>query len=145
MTLTCDLSSWKWCTTYRPLVCCMYAIYEVVRSNKQETTDITKFKWLIWPWPLSYRAHMVKKLERPLTFDRENGARHLVTSCVFCMPHMKWFSQIRMESWGEHGKKSDWPSFQMTGVTLTFWPGNGTRHIVTIWTLFLPSKNRSVK
>ena len=99
MTLTFDLSSWKWCTTHRPLMCCMYAIYEVIRSNKQETTDITKFKWIIWPWPWSFWSG--------------NGAQHIVTSWVVRVSHMKWISEIGTELQSGHGKK--------IGTTFDLW------------------------
>ena len=99
MTLTFDLSSWKWCTTYRPLMCCMYAIYEVSRSNKQETTDITKFQWLIWTWPLSFWSG--------------NGAQHIVTSWVVRVSHMRWISEIGTELQSGHGKR--------IGTTFDLW------------------------
>ena len=37
----------KWCATHSPLVCCMYATYEVIRPNRDEATEWPQQKLLI--------------------------------------------------------------------------------------------------
>ena len=50
------------------------------------------FQWSVWPWPW------------PLTIHPENGAQHIIPSCVGCMSHMERFSQIGTEPRSGHGK-----------------------------------------
>ena len=68
VTLTFDLSSWKWCAT-QPLMCCMYATYAVIQSYKEEATDWTRqklqmvhvtliFDLLSWKWSATHRPLM---------------------------------------------------------------------------------------
>ena len=104
-----DLSSWKWCATHLHLMRFMYATHEVILSNRDEATEPTGPK--------------LEKTHVTLTFGPENGAWHISPSCAVWMPHIKWFCQIMRKPWSKHNKnfKSPmWPSFQMTGVTLTF-------------------------
>ena len=58
------------------------------------------------------------------------GAHHISPSCVVCMPHMKWFAQIRRKPWSGHEKNFKWP---MWPWPYTFWPGNGAQQIATLW------------
>ena len=110
---------WPWPMTFRPENWA-WLIYEVIRSVKEGATERTQqnlqmtcvtltfdlwigeigtelqsghgkhFERPVWPWPL--------------TFDPENGMRHIVPSCVVCMPHMKRFGQIGTEPRSGHGK-----------------------------------------
>ena len=129
------LLSWKCGATHRPMImCCKYAIYEVIRSNNEEALrggHDKSFKLPAWPWPLAFCSrngvrHIVTSravcisygVNRwnwggasvwpwPLTSHPENGAQHIVPSCVVCMPHMKWFSKIATELRSGHGKISN--------------------------------------
>ena len=95
-------------------MCCMYATYGVIQSNRNEATEQTGPKLEI--------THV--------TFHPENGAWHIAPSCVVCMPHMKWSGQIRSKPQSGHSKNFKWP---MWFWPLIFWPGNSVRHIVTSW------------
>ena len=111
VTLTFDLLTRKWCTTHRHLMGCVCTTYEVKRSNRDGAMERT--------WPKLQTTAVT------LTFDlftRKWCAthRHLM---VVCVPHMKWIGPIGTEPWSGHGKNFErplWPSFEMTGVTLTF-------------------------
>ena len=100
VTFTFDLLTLKWCATHRHLMGCVYTTYEVNRSNRDGAMERTRqnFERPLWPWPL--------------TFWPGNGARHILTSWVACVPHMKWIGPIRTER--------TQPKLRTTPVTLTF-------------------------
>ena len=84
-----------------PLMCCMYATYEVIFiyiwSNMEEATEQTRLK--LWKTCVT------------LTFHPENGAQQFVPSCFVCTPHtcIKWFSQIGTKPQSGQSQNLKWP------------------------------------
>ena len=68
VSLTFALHSENGMPNIAPLMCCMYATYKVIRSNKEEATERTQQKLQM--------SHVT------LIFGPENGAQHIAPSCV---------------------------------------------------------------
>ena len=83
VTLTFDLSSWKWGATHRPLMCCMYATYEMIQSNDRDkatertgpklgtthvtlTVDLSSSKWGTTHRPLMCNTYATYEVIRSI-------------------------------------------------------------------------------
>ena len=80
--------------------------------------------------------------QRPTIYIWTVCKRHIVTSCVVCVPHMKWIRQKGTEPWSGNGKTFKRP---VGHWLLTFWPRNDARHIVTLGFFVYHIWNESVK
>ena len=100
MTLTFDLSFWKWRPTHRPLKCYMYAIQEVIQPNRVWAMEQTPQKHLISGVPFNSNDpcdlwHFVLKMDRDI----------IITSSTIYVLSIKQIGQIGTEPRSAQDKK----------------------------------------
>ena len=109
----------------------------VYTSGRVIVPDMKAVKWTsrsrdsVAAAPLSH--------QRPTIYIWTICKRHIVTSWVVCVSHMKWISQKGTEPWSGNGKNFKRP---VGHWLLTFWPRNDARHIVTLWVVCVPHMKR---
>ena len=122
--------------THSPLMFFMYAIYEVIQSNRDKATD--------WTAPKFLTTHVTWML----TFYPKKRVQHIAPSCVDCMTHINWFVKTRKKPQSGHNKiikLSLWRSGHGKNFKRPMWPWplkfcseNGPWHMAPSCVVYMP-------
>ena len=144
-----DLLTWKQCVTYRHLMSCVYALYQANRSNRHRTEydlDLLTWKWCVMHHSSmgficasyevnrsnSHGADITKTSNNPNDFDHLPFDLEMVLMTCFWAIYQSVKLAGRQSGYGQNFQRAVWLA------PLTLWNGNGVRHIMTSWVVFVP-------